>query len=87
MDGQTLQKHSFSEMFLHLLDLLYLHASGLSQTLMEKEEFRVYVRGYYARASFQDYNKMHQIERAILELQHVDSINRIRALKLQFKGD
>ena len=44
-DGQTLQKHSFSETFPHQVDFLYLRAPGLSQALMEKEEFREYVRG------------------------------------------
>jgi hypothetical protein len=53
---------------------------------MNKSEFREYVRGYYARASFPDYHMIHQIVRAVLELQHADHINRICALKLQFKG-
>jgi hypothetical protein len=63
-DGQTLhvtlQKHSFSETFPHLVDLLYLSTAGLSQALMEEEEFRECVCGYDARASFVDYRTMHQ---------------------------
>lgn len=51
-DGQILQKHIFSESFLHVMDLVDLRAAGLSQAFMDKEELREYVRGYDARASF-----------------------------------
>ena len=81
-----MQKHNFAENFPHLVDLLWLRAAGLTQALMEKDEFRDYVRGYDARASFPDHRTMHRIAQAVHALQRAQLISRISALKLQFKG-
>ena len=85
-DGQVVQKHSFSETFPHLVDLLWLRAAGLSQALIQKDEFRDYVRGYDVRASFPDPRTMHRVARSVHELQLAERISRIKILKQQFKG-
>ena len=85
-DGAVVQKHNFAENFPHLVDLLWLRAAGLTQALMEKDEFRDYVRRYDARASFPDNRTMHRIAQAVHALQRAQLISRISALKLQFKG-
>lgn len=84
--GEVVQKYTFPENFAHLVDLLWLRAAGLSQALMEKDEFRDYVRGYDARASFPDHRTMHRIAAAVHALQQAERLDRIRKLKHLFKS-
>ena len=86
IDDQEVQKYTFSENWEHLVDMLWLRAAGLSEALSTKDEFRDYVSGYDPRAVFPDSRTLHRVAASVKALQSDERLQRIRALKLQFKG-
>ena len=69
------------------MDFLFLRSSGIfSQNVTRHQEFRDYVRGYDARASFPEPNTIRRLAKVVHELQREERMQRIARRKIQFKG-
>ena len=87
VDGEAVTVYKFSEAFEHHVHFLFLRSTGLfSQNLVTHEEFRTYVRGYDARATFPHYSTIHRLADVVSELQFEERIDRISMLKNRYKG-
>ena len=71
----------------HHCSFMYMRAGGiLSQNITQHQEFRDYVRGYYARASFPHSTTVHRLAEVVHELQREERVQRIARRKVQYKG-
>ena len=87
LNGETVVIMSFSEAFSHHVEFMYLRSSGMvSQKMTQLPEWREYVRGFDARATFPAGVTVRQLAETVAELQRLEFMERMARKRLQFKS-
>ena len=78
LNGETVVIMSFSEAFSHHVEFMYLRSSGMvSQKMTQLPEWRGYVRGFDARATFPHGVTARQLAETVAELQRLEFMERM----------